>query len=392
MSKIVHIIHRDAIGGGETMLAQHLRYYGKKYDTCVLHGGRGLVSRTCEELGIQHIQIPLETKLKSIPGFFHILWHLRQLKPDLLILHGQWGGPLGAIAGKILGIQPMLYVIHWPSFYTDWDIYRVVRNFFSEWFPVHFCHRLIALSNASRYQYMIRFPNSDRKMVVLCNMVELSKIPGPEVGESIRREFHWSPDCVHVVSVCRMATQKRIDWLIKSWKIVQDSGVNARLWLVGGGELLSRMQELARLEGIEKSCTFLGLQQNGINFIRAGDIAAMTSMYEGNSLVPMEVMACGKPIVASGVDGVRDTFTHGEEGFLVPPGDIQKFAQCLITLIRDSKLREQMGQKGLVSCRQYDSNIVLERFVALYENELHHNGESQKCELPIVPFGDGSHQ
>jgi glycosyltransferase involved in cell wall biosynthesis len=370
MQKVVHIIHRDDIGGGGSVVMQHLRYYGLKYETWLLHGSSGLLSKACDELNIRHIRLPIDTMFKSLFGVFVVAWWLRKIKPDLLILHGQWGGPLGAVAGKLAGVKRMIYIAHWPSFYTDWDLYRTVRNFIAEWIPIRLCSRAVTLSHANRYQYLIRSTGIEDKITSLSNMVSLSKIPTAEDALEIRRRFNWKPDEVHVVSVGRVVTQKRVDWLLQSWKLLQDRGCRAHLWIVGGGEQWDEVKRLALELKLGDSCTFLGPQPDGIKFIAASDIVAMTTVYESNALIPMEAMACSKPVVASAADGVRDTFADEREGFQVPPGNVKIFADRLETLIRDESLRRQMGQAGRIHVKIFDAEEVLKRYVMLIELEL----------------------
>lgn len=373
MPRIVHFIHRDdKIGGGATALIHHLRHYGKKYDTWFFHScSDGPIARTCGELGIPHVQFPVDRLWKCAYGIFPLIAKLRKIKPDLLIVHGQWAGPVGALAGKIAGVPRILYISQSPAFYSDWDIYRVARNHIAEWLATALADRLVMLSEGTHYQYLIRQLPIDGKVTRLSNMFDLARVPSVEAAAAIRKEFQWKPGCVHVVSVGRFSHQKRVDWLLESWKIIQDSGVNARLWIVGGGELDAQVRKVARQLGLEKTCTFLGPRPNGIEFIAAADIVAMTTLYEAHAFIPLEAMACGRPIVANSADGVADSFTgNGEEGFLVSPGDIKGFANRLLTLIRDPDLRRVMGENGKVRSHYYDASVVLDRYVALIDQFL----------------------
>ena len=59
----------------------------------------------------------------------------------------------------------------------------------------------------------------------------------------------------------------------------------------------------------------------------------------------------GRPVVAFDVGGVRDWLTHGETGFLVPRGDVQKMAELASLLLENDDLASKMGRKGLERAR-----------------------------------------
>ncbi len=175
----------------------------------------------------------------------------------------------------------------------------------------------------------------------------------------------------HVVSVGRLdQSTKHVEWLLKAWRLVQDAGARARLWIVGSGPDEGALQRTAADLDLGATCRFLGAQPNGIDYLAAADIVAMTSLFEAQGMVPIEAMACGRPVVANHVDGVRDSFSDGFEGFLVPPFDVGGFAERLLTLIRSPELRRKMGEAGRISARRFDHRVLLERRLSLYQSLL----------------------
>jgi len=357
--RICHLIHEDGPGGGATTVITHLKLTQKEFDLVFLSGGEGRIAEFCKKEKIEFIQLPIDRLWKCLWGWVPLWWQLRKLQPDMLVLHGQWAGPMGALAGKLAGVRKMIYIVHWPAFYTDWDLYRVMRNRIVESIPVHLCDRVICISPENLYQYQIRFPDCLGKLIHLRNPYDSASTPSEEEAAAVRMKFGWDKDLVHVVSVGRISTQKHLEWLIQSWVIVQKEIPEARLWIVGAGEESERMQALARQLGIGGSCVFLGAQLNGINFIKAADVVAMTTLYEGHANIPMEAHACGKPIVANDVDGVRLSIIDGVDGCLVPAGDIAGFAEKLIQLCRSREFRESFGEAGLKNLEKFPVEGVM---------------------------------
>jgi len=286
-------------------------------------------------------------------------------KPDILLLHGQWAGFVGSVAGKLAGVPSIVYVSQWPSFYTDWDLLRTVRNFILEAIPCRICDAIVAISPGNRVEFLRRFPFIDKKLHYIPNSIDLNVLPLPGPSREFRRELGWDDAATHVVCVGRLSTQKRCDWLLRAWKIVESHQQDARLWMIGDGELGADLRSLARDLGL-RHCTFLGSQKDAIRYIAASDIVAMPSMYEGHATIPLEAMACGRPIVACAVDGVRESFSDGEQGILVPPANPEAFAAGLLRLLSSPSERERMGTAGLKHVRVFEKSSILKQFLALF--------------------------
>ena len=365
--RIAHLISEDGSGGGPMTLLRHIGFYYKYYDIVFLHGGSGRVVEYCRKEGIRAIRLPIERVWKCLWGWIPLFYQLLKLRPDLLIVHGQWAAPLGALVGRMAGVKSIVYIAHWPAFYTDWDFYRVIRNHLVESIPVHLCNKVICISPGNLYQYQIRFPSHLDKLIHISNPFDLSKEPSPEEVIELREALGWSDDLIHVVSVGRIATQKHFEWLLESWVTVQREVPEARLWIVGDGEKAEKIKTLAKVLGITSTCIFLGGQKYGLPYINASDLVAMTTLYEGHANIPMETHLCSKPIVDNAVDGVRLSIVDRENGFLVPAGDTLAFAERLITLCRNKGLREQMGKAGRQHVELFSMDRVMEKYTQLIQ-------------------------
>jgi glycosyltransferase involved in cell wall biosynthesis len=73
--------------------------------------------------------------------------------------------------------------------------------------------------------------------------------------------------------------------------------------------------------------------------------------YEPFGIVPLEAMACGRPVVASAVGGLTDTVVHGTTGLLVPPRRPDRLAEALTALLRDPLLLAGCGYAAVDRAR-----------------------------------------
>ena len=78
--------------------------------------------------------------------------------------------------------------------------------------------------------------------------------------------------------------------------------------------------------------------------LSVSDIAVMSSLYEGHALVPLEAMACSKPVVAFDTDGVGESILHGTTGLLSPLGDVTTLGHDIALLLSDSERASRMGE------------------------------------------------
>jgi glycosyltransferase involved in cell wall biosynthesis len=368
--RICHVIHEDGAGGGPSSVINHITYYRDYFDLLVLYGGKGQIASACKEFSIPRRSVALDRISRSPIGFIQLLYHFRCFRPHLVMLHGQWAAPVGALAARLSAVRKIIYICHWPSFYTDWDLRRIVRNYLCEAIPSRLASRVVTLSKSNHYQYLIRGYAEEERLLSIPNPIDLDKLPGREEAMRVRARYGFSDGVCHVVSVGRLSTQKKIDWLLRSWELVIRETSRAQLWIVGDGELERELKQLAQELRLGDSCVFLGSQTSGIHFVAASDIVAFTSLYEARGNVAVEAMACGKPLVASHVDGIRDSFQDGVEGFLVAPGDVRSFAERLVRLIQDQALRRQMGEAGTRTALQFAKPLIMRQYLNVIDSVL----------------------
>jgi len=102
-------------------------------------------------------------------------------------------------------------------------------------------------------------------------------------------------------------------------------------------------------------------------FFKSADIYAMPSLIEGLPLVALEAMACGLPIVSSLSAAGGDLIVDGENGLLVPAGDVSSLVRALQALLIDSDLRIRMGKASQEIAKSYDRVAVAKEHIKLYE-------------------------
>lgn len=159
-------------------------------------------------------------------------------------------------------------------------------------------------------------------------------------------------DRPRIVSVGRLVPRKGFDTVIRALPRVP----GAELVIVGGpaqADLAEdaeaqQLQRLAAELGVADRVRLLGAVTRAEMpaLLRSADVVACTPWYEPFGIVPLEAMACGVPVVATAVGGIRDTVVDGVTGRLVPPKDPRLLGEAIATLLYDHRRRRTLGEAG----------------------------------------------
>jgi len=153
-----------------------------------------------------------------------------------------------------------------------------------------------------------------------------------------------------------------------------------RLLLVGGsepdqmdGQERERIEQLIQEARLAHCTTFAGLigHDRLPLYYTAADVCVIPSLYEPFGLVAIEAMACGTPVVASDVGGLRFTVIPGETGLLVPPQDATAFAQAIARILEDEVWARKLRRQASLRVQQnFSWSGVAARLSHLYRHLL----------------------
>jgi glycosyltransferase involved in cell wall biosynthesis len=371
--KVCHIIHDGkSQSGGGTLSISYFPPYLAEFDTIAIAGNNGDIADDLRAAGVRTFTLAMDRPWRAVltwPSLWNIL---RREKPDAVILHGQWAGLFGALAARAAGVPVIFYYAHFPSFYTDWDVLRTVRNRLAEGITCRLVTKVVCLSHASRQQYLVRRLAEEEKLVYIPNAASPVPLLDAAARQALRRELDLPEEKEGplVISVSRLTDQKRLDWLLRAWKTVEASGTNAQLILVGGGVLESELRELAEQLGL-KRYKFLGPRSAGRRYYEVADLGVISSMYEALSLSLIEAMFSGCPMVGTAVDGIAELIDSGRTGLLVPPADPPALAEAIVALLKDPARARSMGEAAREDAnRFYRLETTIQRQIKLLKDEL----------------------
>jgi D-inositol-3-phosphate glycosyltransferase len=137
----------------------------------------------------------------------------------------------------------------------------------------------------------------------------------------------------------------------------------------GGALEVGRLRELARSLGIAANVRFLPPvpHEEMADLYRAADVVVVPSRTESFGLAALEAQACGIPVVASDVGGLRTVVSDGRSGFLVSPGDVSMLARRVVEILGDDALRSRLSVAARARASLFPWEATAARTLAAYD-------------------------
>ena len=174
-----------------------------------------------------------------------------------------------------------------------------------------------------------------------------------------------------VIAVGRLDYQKGFDRLIEAWALVQQNPAcrSWRLDIFGQGEWQEMLEGMIRERNLGQTAQINPPSKQIGEEYAASSILVMSSHYEGFPMVMIEAMACGVPVVSYDFKcGPRDIIREGDNGLIIPEGDISALAEGIYRLIQEEELRRSMSMKAQEVTTTYSEDKVMRRWITLFNS------------------------
>lgn len=175
-----------------------------------------------------------------------------------------------------------------------------------------------------------------------------------------------------VIAVGRLDYQKGFDRLLQAWALLpEDLRADWRLDIFGQGEWEPMLRQMTADLGIIGSARINRPTTQIFQEYAASAFLAMSSHYEGFPMVLIEAMACGAPGVCFDFKcGPKDIIRDGENGLIVPEGDIPALARAMERMMRDDALRARMSARAREVTETYSEENVMEQWEKCFQDLL----------------------
>lgn len=371
MKKVVRIIARLNIGGpaiNTVLLSAGLDKFGFK--TCLVAGTVGVNEGDMEYFAREHCVKPVIVNdltreinvLKDLKALWKVYRIIRREKPDIVHTHTAKAGTLGRLAAILAGVPVKVHTFHGHIFDGYFSGLATKVFIAIERFLGRFTDKVVVVSNSVENDVSMRYNIVSKDKVAVIQLgFELEKFFEADKNKGrLRQELGLGSDVLLIGIVGRLVP-------VKNHKMFLDvvKKVPAKFIIVGDGELRQELENYAAELGIRDKVVFLGWRRDLENIYVDLDVVCLTSLNEGTPVSLIEAMASARPVLATGVGGVRDIVKNNENGLLVQSNDVDGFSKALLSMLEDREKRLEMGRYG----RKFvNENFRKERLIKDTEN------------------------
>ncbi|MGE0129585.1 MAG: glycosyltransferase family 4 protein [Blastocatellales bacterium] len=230
--------------------------------------------------------------------------------------------------------------------------------------------RIATVSEYSRQDLLGIYKLPPEKVVVTYNGIESHFTPqqaSPNEAEQIRQRFGVSRD--FLLAVGSLQPRKNLVRLIRAYSKLRSERedftpqlviVGRKLWLTDG-----IFDEVNRQRWADDVIlTGYVADEDLPALYRAARAFVYPSLFEGFGLPPLEAMACGTPVVTSGVSSLPEV--TGDAALLIDPNDEQALANALIEILNNERLRVELREKGIAQAGKFTWRDAAEKTLRLY--------------------------
>jgi 1,2-diacylglycerol 3-alpha-glucosyltransferase len=331
------------------------------------------------------VRLPSLKYLNDPPIYVAVLgtprstWSLTRKHFDVLHAHSPLTVGLLAYLTASTKNLPLIYTYH--TSITDYTHYLkviggtgVIRHA-ARWFSATSTNLgdQIVVPSPKFYRLLLE-QKVNKPIHVIPNGIELASFAAAKNTGKFRSELGIKPDAPILLSVGRVAPEKRLDFLIDAFTRIADQFPDARLVFAGAGSSLDDLKLHAAATKVNGRIHFLGMVDRAKlpDILHDSTIFLSASTTEVHPISVIEAIASGLPMLAVEDEAFEGMIEEGKNGYQVPL-DVDVFAKKLAGMLQDTDQLERFGKKSVELSQKYSIEGQVQSLEALYiESVLQH--------------------
>ena len=335
---VMQVVYALAPGGSE-MLASAIAYagvaQGLRMSMCGLHRG-GALAPLLRARGVTTHAIERADGFQ--PGTLARMYRLFRRERATVVLTHHLGQLLYSAPGARLAGCRLIHVEHEHFTLLPPKARRQLR------LAARLAERVVGVADEVVDFLMREVGLPPAKIALIRNGVDAARFAPPTGGE---RAALGVPAGVPVVgTVGRLDPAKDHATLLAAFRRVLETAPEARLVIVGEGEMRPEIEAFITLYGLQHRVVLLGERFDVAALLPGFDVFVLSSINEGLSLALLEAMACARPVVVTDVGAAAAVVGDGRAGLVVTPKDPEALAAAVTRLLRDRAAAARLGSTG----------------------------------------------
>lgn len=365
--KVLFLIDKLTRAGTQTHLLELVRHRDRKkfepYVVSLVEGGELVEDFKALDVDTRVLSVKRAYGISGVQAVRWLASFMKEKKIDLVQTHFLHADLIGLAAAKLAGVKKII------TTRRDQGFWRTPRHLVIMRLLNPLYDHILANSSAVEKTVLSDEGVSASRISVIHNGIPISKYAEPEIP-SFRKNLGIASTDLVIGTVGNMRHDiKGQRYLLEAAEQVLKEIPKMKLVLVGDGPLRPQYEEQAKKLGIEEQVLFLGLRADIPAILKAIDIFCLPSLTEGFSNAILEAMASLKPVVATRVGGNPEMISDETTGYLVPPRDADALAYRLTLLLKNEKLRKQMGKAGRDHVmKTFTAEKMARQYESFYEN------------------------
>ena len=226
---------------------------------------------------------------------------------------------------------------------------------------------VLCLSEYVKRTVRAHYPASDERLVPLFNAVNLSRFDPearPRAGDELRSRLNIPDDAIVALTMAQDFERKGLREAIEALAKVDEERL---VLVVVGRPDPSAYKRLARKLGIAQRILFAGATKDPYAFYKAADFFVLPTRHDPCSLVVLEALAMGVPVISTTCNGACEVMGEGMEGFILDdPADVQRLAAAMRALL-DPARRLEMREACLALRPKLSDESHVEQLEEIYQ-------------------------
>ncbi len=212
---------------------------------------------------------------------------------------------------------------------------------------------------------------AEQTLGIRCSVEPITNFTNTEIFKPNSCEYNSGDEKRQLIHVSNFRPIKRVSDLVTAFAQIADKVPNVELLLLGDGPTRPEVDRLIRKFELNNRVNCPGFKRDVYQYLRCADVFALSSELEGAPLSLLEAMSCGLPVVVTDVGGIPEIIKDGENGLLVPFGDIDALAEKLYAVLTDTSLAGELGRAARQSILEnHTPEKILPQYEAVYKTVL----------------------